>query len=50
MGRERGSLMNSILVRNSFVDLGLLREIAGGARHRVFQYDPYVAIFGELKP
>ena len=34
----------------SFVDLGLLREITGGARHRVFQYDPYVAIFGELKP
>jgi len=34
----------------SFVDLGLLREITGGARHRVFQYEPYVAIFGELKP
>ncbi|HXO30351.1 MAG TPA: hypothetical protein VOA80_23585 [Thermoanaerobaculia bacterium] len=34
----------------SFVDLGLLREITGGARHRIFQYDPYVAIFGELKP
>ena len=34
----------------SFVNLGLLREITGGARHRVFQYDPYVAIFGELKP
>jgi hypothetical protein len=26
------------------------RKITGGARHRVFQYDPYVAIFGELKP
>jgi Fic family protein len=33
-----------------FVNLGLLREITGGARNRVFQYDPYVAIFGELKP
>jgi Fic family protein len=33
-----------------FVELGLLREITGGARNRVFQYDPYVAIFGELKP
>ena len=33
-----------------FVNLGLLREITGGARNRIFQYDPYVAIFGELKP
>jgi Fic family protein len=34
----------------TFVDLGLLREITGGGRNRVFQYDPYVPIFGELKP
>ena len=34
----------------AFVNLGLLREVTGGARNRVFQYDPYVAIFGELKP
>jgi Fic family protein len=33
-----------------FVSLGLLREITGGARNRVFRYEPYVAIFGELKP
>jgi len=33
-----------------FETLGLLREITGGARNRVFQYDPYVQIFGELKP
>jgi Fic family protein len=33
-----------------FVSLGLLRETTGGARNRVFQYEPYVAIFGDLKP
>ncbi len=39
---------NDLVAR--LVDLGLLREITGGARNRVFRYDPYVAIFGELKP
>lgn len=34
----------------AFVDWGLLRESTGGARNRVFQYAPYVQIFGELKP
>lgn len=33
-----------------FVKLGILREITGGARNRVFEYEPYVALFGELKP
>jgi Fic family protein len=33
-----------------FVNVGLLREITGRARNRIFRYDPYVAIFGELKP
>ncbi len=33
-----------------FETLGLLREISGGLRNRVFQYDPYIQIFGELKP
>jgi len=28
-----------------FETLGLLREITGGARNRVFRYDPCVAIF-----
>lgn len=34
----------------SFLRMGLLREITGGTRNRVFQYAPYVEIFGELKP
>jgi Fic family protein len=33
-----------------FEGLGLLREITGRARNRIFQYVPYVDIFGELKP
>ncbi len=33
-----------------FAKLGLLRETTGGVRNRIFRYDPYVAIFGELKP
>ena len=33
-----------------FVRLGLLRQIRRGARNRVFEYAPYVEIFGELRP
>lgn len=33
-----------------FVRLGLLRQISAGARNRVFAYQPYLDIFGELKP
>lgn len=33
-----------------FVRLGLLRQISLGARNRVFAYQPYLDIFGELKP
>jgi Fic family protein len=33
-----------------FVQLGLLRQISPGARNRVFAYQPYLDIFGELKP
>lgn len=33
-----------------FVALGLLQQVSKGARNRVFRYEPYVAIFGELKP
>lgn len=30
--------------------LGLLRETTGGSRNRVFEYAPYIEIFGELRP
>ncbi len=33
-----------------FVGLRLLRQISEGERNRVFRYEPYVAIFGELRP
>jgi Fic family protein len=33
-----------------FESLGILRQISPGARNRVFKYEPYVEIFGELRP
>jgi hypothetical protein len=30
---------------NQFCELGLLREMTGGARNRLFSYDPYLALF-----
>jgi Fic family protein len=30
--------------------LGMLRETTGGSRNRVFEYAPYIGIFGELRP
>ncbi len=33
-----------------FERLGLLRETTGGSRNCVFEYAPYVQIFGELRP
>ena len=35
---------------SEFVRLGLLRQISRGMRNRVFEYAPYVEIFGELRP
>ncbi len=33
---------------NQFHDLGLLREVTGGARNRLFSYDPYLALFDTM--
>ena len=30
--------------------LGVLRETTGGSRDRVFEYAPYIGIFGERRP
>lgn len=30
--------------------LGVLRETSGASRNRVFEYAPYIGIFGELRP
>jgi Fic family protein len=32
---------------NDFVRVGLLEEITGGQRNRVFRYTPYIALFAE---
>jgi len=31
-----------------FVELGLIREITGQKRNRIFRYDPYIALFSEM--
>ena len=33
-----------------YLRLGVLREVTGGARNLVFEYAPYIEIFGELRP
>lgn len=42
------SVANSLV--EQFKDLGLLRETTGQARNRLFEYTPYVKLFGKLEP
>jgi Fic family protein len=54
VGLARQRINRSYPVANDLIrDLeqhGLLREITGGARNRIFVYQPYLDIFGELRP
>ncbi|GAB1544168.1 hypothetical protein NUACC21_68440 [Scytonema sp. NUACC21] len=46
--RQQAVLSSQIV--EQFVELGLLQEITGWQRNRIYRYEPYLALFTPLQP